>query len=119
MPNCAVTHLCYFLATRGYRLADPTNYTESLPEPSAHAPTILAAVGATGEAHLIIIDAEGKRCGWVWLILPPAVGADEAVADYGDNALMEEWASAFEADCLRWEPPARCPLTGIEYGTAS
>ena len=98
MTTCAVAHLCGFLDTRGYRLADPMDYTESLQEPSAHTPTILNAVGATGEAHLVIMDGAGKHCGWVYIILPPAVGADEAVADYSDNALMGEWASAF-----RWE----------------
>lgn len=94
--NTAIVHLCGFLAKRGCRLSDPTNYTESLPTPSNDPTAILTAVAATGEANLRIIDAAGNRCGWVYLILPYNVDPCDSVADYGVNALTEEWANEFD-----------------------
>jgi hypothetical protein len=94
--KCAITHLCGFLAITGYRLSDPTNYTESLPTPSADPVAVLNAVAATGEAHLRIVDDEGRRCGWVYLILPPAVAPDESVADCSDNHLLSDWWRSFD-----------------------
>jgi hypothetical protein len=94
--SCAITHLCDFLDGRGYRLSDPTNYTEALPVPTADPVAVLTAVWGVGEAHLAIVDADGKRAGWVYLIMPPAVGESESVADYGVNALTEAWAADFD-----------------------
>jgi len=90
--TCAITHLCCFLAKHGYRLSDPSNYTESLPVPSADPAEVLNAVAATGEAHLWVIDDTGRKCGWVYLILPPAVSRGESVADHTANFLLESWA---------------------------
>lgn len=94
-PACAITHLCDYLAAHAYRLSDHTNYTESLPTPSADPVAVLNAVAATGEAHLQIVGVNGKPCGWVYLILPPAVSPSESVADYSDNPLMNAWWESF------------------------
>ncbi len=94
-PACAITHLCDYLASRRYRLSDTENYTESLPTPSADPVAVLNAVAATGEAHLRIVDADGRRCGWVYLILPPAVSPSESVADFSDTPLLRDWWESF------------------------
>lgn len=94
-PACAITHLCDYLAAHGYRLSDPTNYTDSLPTPSADPVAVLNAIAATGEAHLQIVGENGKTYGWVYLILPPAVSPSESVADHSDIPLLSAWWESF------------------------
>jgi hypothetical protein len=94
--SCAITHLCGFLRTRGLRLADRSNYTQSLPRPSNNPREILTAVAACGDARLTIVDDSHASAGWVYLIMPPAVAPEESVADYGMNPLTEAWAKSFD-----------------------
>ncbi len=96
-PACAITHLCKFLRERNLYLHDFSNYTQSLPFPSNDPAKILNAVAACGDAHLLIVNTFNIKVGWVYLILPPAVGPAESVADYGMNDLTEAWAEAFDA----------------------
>lgn len=99
MPNptrCAISHLCAFLRERSLFLADSANYTESLRFPSNDTDMILKAVGACGDARLTIVDANCNKVGWVYLILPPAVAADESVADYSANDLLNQWSDSFD-----------------------
>ena len=95
-PKCAITHLCAFLRERSLFLADRMNYTDSLRFPSNDAAVILGAVAACGDAHLTVVDANCLKVGWVYLILPPAVAADESVADYGANDLLNQWSDSFD-----------------------
>jgi hypothetical protein len=94
--SCAITNLCNFLRQRGLRLADRSNYTESLPRPSNDPIEILTAVAACGEAELLIVDDSGARAGRVYLLMPPAVAPEESVADYGMNPLTEAWAKEYD-----------------------
>lgn len=95
--ECAITHLCGFLRGRGYRLSDPTGYTDALPAPTADPVAVLTAVWGVEAARLAIVDSAGVRAGWVYLVMPLAVGELECVADYGVNALTEAWAADYAA----------------------
>lgn len=55
---------------------------------SANKKEILEAINSVEEAQIRLRDAENKVVGWALLI--PSLEDDESIADYSDNALMNE-----------------------------
>lgn len=55
---------------------------------SANKKEILEAINSVEEAQIRLRDAGGNAVGWALLI--PSLEDDESIADYSDNALMNE-----------------------------
>jgi len=52
------------------------------------------AVESVDEAQVRIRNSDGKVVGWALII--NGLAADETVADYSDNAWMNEWNNVYE-----------------------